>query len=266
VNSFGIYFEGFGISDVVDIAIVAFIVYRFLLIVHGTRALQMLVGLLTVSVLYVFSLRYEMFSLNWLLNNFFDYFFVVLIILFQDEIRTALVAFGETKFFGKQSNVKTNKLIEEISEAVFALSKERTGALVVLENKQGLLNYMETGTKLESRVFSDVIYSIFQDSSPLHDGAIIIADNKIMSAGCFLPLSKNIEVDRHYGTRHRAALGITEVSDSIVIIVSEERGEVTICHNSEFIVIKDPSHMRKAINAIIYRKEINDELPVGEGV
>jgi diadenylate cyclase len=259
VNSFGVYFEGITLSDVIDIIVVSFIVYRFLLIVHGTRALQMLVGLLTVSLLYVFSLRYEMVSLNWLLNNFFDYFFLILIILFQDEIRTALVAFGETKIFGKQNKIKTSRLIEELAEATFALSHEKTGALMVIENQQGLLNFIETGTRLESRIFSDVIYSLFQESSPLHDGALIIKNEKIMSAGCFLPLSKNIEIDRQYGTRHRAALGVSEVSDAVVITVSEERGEVSICYDGKFINANDKILFRKTLNTLLQKDQVDPE-------
>ena len=141
--------------------------------------------------------------------------------------------------------------VEEVVLACTALSREKTGALVVFEKNHGLLNYVQTGTKLDSRIHSDIIYSLFHQSSPLHDGAIILYDNRIQAAGCFLPLSRNVEIDRHYGTRHRAALGITEVSDAVVVIVSEETGRINLCHLGVFYYMEDENMLRKFLRKFL---------------
>ncbi len=145
--------------------------------------------------------------------------------------------------------------------ACSALSRERTGALIVFEKNHGLLNYSSSGTRLDSRIHSDIIYSIFQTKSPLHDGAIIIYNGIIQAAGCFLPLSKNVEIDRHYGTRHRAALGITEVSDAVVVTVSEETGRINICYNGVFHYMENEEQLRKYLRKFLL--EI-DKISAGE--
>lgn len=256
------FISNFTITDLIDIAIVAFIIYRFLLIVQGTRAVQMLLGLAAIATLYWFSLSYELYSLNWILNHFFDYFFVILIILFQDQIRSALVAFGEAKIIGRRKRARYNTQIEEVVTAATALSREKTGALIVFEKNHGLLNYSLTGTKLDCRVHSDIIYSIFQANSPLHDGAVILFHNRIQSAGCFLPLSKNVEIDSHLGTRHRAALGITEVSDAVVLVVSEETGKTHLCYGGQFFFMEDEVALRKNLRQLLVteRSEAPEEM------
>jgi diadenylate cyclase len=256
VNYLSGYFENFTFNDLFDILIVAFIVYRFLLIVQGTRAVQMLVGIAALATLYWGSLSYELYSLNWLLNHFFDYFFVILIILFQEQIRAALVSFGEARIFGKKKGALYDEQIEEVVAACSALSRERTGALIVFEKNHGLLNYSLTGTRLDAKIHSDILYSIFQSNSPLHDGAVIIFANRIQSAGCFLPLSKNVEIDRHLGTRHRAAIGISEVSDAVVIIVSEETGRMSITHDGKFYAMETETELRKNLRKLLLNNEI----------
>lgn len=251
----GTYFESFNFNDLLDILSVAFIVYRFLLIVQGTRAVQMLVGIAALATLYWFSLSYELYSLNWLLNYFFEYFFVIIIILFQDQIRTALVSFGEARWFGRKQGTLYNQQVEEVITACSALSREKTGALIVFEKNHGLLNYSLTGTRLDARVHSDILYSIFQSNSPLHDGAVIIFDNRIQSAGCFLPLSKNVEIDRHLGTRHRAALGVSELSDAVVIIVSEETGKISLTQQGIFYSVDNEEDLRRKIRKMLFTSE-----------
>lgn len=234
-------------SDLLDMGIVSYLIFHFLFTVQGTRAVQMLFGLITMGTLYWVSLSYELYSLNWILNHFFDYFFVILIILFQDQIRNALVSFGDTRIFEKKRKTQYDEQVEEVVEACSVLSSESTGALVIFEKNHGLLNYKLSGTKIDANVHSDLLYSIFQTKSPLHDGAIIISNGKIVSAGCFLPLSKNVEIDKHLGTRHRAAIGISEVSDAIVVIVSEETGKISLCVNGKFIKLKSISELRKKL-------------------
>ena len=247
----GEYFGHFTWNDAVDIILVSFILYRFLAIIQGTRAVQMLGGIGDLFSLYWVSLYFEMYSLNWLLNHFFDYFFVILIILFQDQFKSALASFGETGSWFNKRNTMLATYIEEVVTSCMALSRERTGALIVFEKQHGLLNYSLTGTILESKIHSDIIYSIFQTSSPLHDGAIIIQEDKIKAAGCFLPLSKTVEIDRHLGTRHRAAIGISEVSDAVVIIVSEESGRVNICAAGNILQITDENDLRIQLKSLL---------------
>jgi diadenylate cyclase len=245
LQQLGILLTNFRVIDLLDMVAVAIIIYRFLFIVQGTRAYQMLFGIVALAMLWWVSKSYELYSLSWILQNFFDYLFIILIVLFQDQIRSALVSITSTKFIGKSGRSKFDQQIEEVVAACSALSRERTGALIVFEKNHGLLNYSMSGTRLDSRIHSDIIYSIFQTKSPLHDGAIIIYRGIIQAAGCFLPLSKNVEIDRHYGTRHRAALGITEISDAVVVTVSEETGRINICYNGVFHFMENEENLRK---------------------
>ena len=237
--------------DICDMTIVAFLIYRLMLIVQGTRAVQMLGGLVAVTILYAISYSYELYALNWLLQHFFASFFVLIIVLFQDQIRTALVAFGEARFFDKRKRGRYSYVIEEVVAATSALSKEKTGALIVFERVTGLMNYSATGTKLDAKIHSDVIYSLFQSNSSLHDGAMLLHEDRIVAAGCFLPLSKAIEIDRQYGTRHRAALGITEVSDAVVVVVSEETGRISLCYEGFFYRVEEENDLRKNLRKIL---------------
>jgi len=248
--------------DLLDILAVSFIIYRILLIVQGTRAVQVLMGLGAMAALWWVSNAYELHALSWLLQLFFDYLFILIIVLFQDQIKSALVAFGGTRWIGRARQGNLDQQIEEVVEACMAFARERTGALIVFEKNHGLLNYSLTGTRLDARVHSDVLYALFQTQSPLHDGAVILFDNKIQSAGCFLPLSKTVEIDRHFGTRHRAALGITEVSDAVVVVVSEETGKIHICANGVFYPVDDENSLRKGLRQRLLRFErsLNDPI------
>lgn len=260
MNNFISLFESFTLNDSLDILIVSFILYRFFSIIQGTRSLQVLVGTAFVTSLYWLSLTFELYSLNWLLKSFFDYFFIIIIILFQEQIRLSLAIFGQAKIFGKKKTSYYDDQIEEVVNACSGLSRDKTGALILFERNHGLLNYSTTGTQLDAKIHSDLIYTLFQNSSPLHDGAIIIYNNKIQAAGCFLPLSKNIDLDRHYGTRHRAALGVSEVSDALVVIVSEESGTISICHNGKFHTCIDENDLRKQLRINLYSARLV-ELP-----
>lgn len=251
MQQLGILLTNFRFIDLLDMVAVALIMYRFLIIIQGTRAYQMLFGIVALAILWWVSQFYELYSLSWILQNFFDYLFIILIVLFQDQIRSALVSISSTKILGRNDRSKFDQQIEEVVAACSALSRERTGALIVFEKNHGLLNYSSSGTRLDSRVHSDIIYSIFQTKSPLHDGAVIIYQGSIQAAGCFLPLSKNVEIDRHYGTRHRAALGITEVSDAVVVTVSEETGRINICYDGVFHYMETEEHLRKFLRKFL---------------
>lgn len=255
MQQIGILLANFRFTDLLDILAVGFIIYRFLFIVQGTRAYQMLFGIVALAILWWISLYYELYALSWVLQNFFDYLFIILIVLFQDQIRSALVSISSTRLIGRTGRSNFDQQIEEVVAACSALSRERTGALIVFEKNHGLLNYSSSGTRLDSKIHSDIIYSIFQTKSPLHDGAIIIYNGVIQAAGCFLPLSKNVEIDRHFGTRHRAALGITEVSDAVVVTVSEETGRMNICYGGVFHYMENEEAIRKHLRKFLLEIE-----------
>jgi len=256
-----ILYRQMGIKDLVDIGIVSIILYQVLRIVQGTRALQILLGLVLVLCLYGVGIYYKLYSLNWILNHFFDYFVIIFIILFQDQLRSALANVGTGRRVLGVFNRKRESLeIEEVVEVAGVLSKEKIGALIVFERNHGLDNIVGTGTKIGAEIHSDLIYSIFQSSSPLHDGAIIIQDGKISAAGCFLPLSNNVEIDRHLGTRHRAALGISEISDSIVVTVSEETGKINICLDGTFYLCSNENQLRKYLKHLWSNEKLDEQL------
>ena len=238
--------------DFFDVLIVSYIIYRFLLIVRGTRAVPMLLGLGALASLYWISYSYDMYALNWILTNFFEYFFILVVILFQDEIRVALITFSGTNFFRRKDMSEFEKVVDEVLEASNALKSEKTGAIIVIERDNGLLNYAQTGSILGAKMSSDLIYTIFQKKSPLHDGAIIISQGKIQAVGCLLPLSNNIQIERHYGTRHRAALGISEATDALAIVVSEEKRDLKICFKGEFFYANDEEGLRELIFKLYY--------------
>jgi diadenylate cyclase len=219
-------FSGFRAHDLIDILLVAVVVYRVFMILRGTHAIQMLTGLLFLGVFFLLSSYFELFTINWILRYFFDYLFVIVIVLFQDDLRRALAYVGKSPFVTSKSEEIDRLVVDEIARAALQLAKNRMGGLIVIERETGLKNFIDTGAKLNADVRSELLYSIFIPSSPIHDGAVIIQNGRIAAAGCFLPLTKNPNIDKSYGTRHRAAIGLTEDTDAIVVLVSEEAGAV----------------------------------------
>lgn len=244
----------FKAKDVFDVVVVSFLFYQLLLIIKGTRAAQMLFGIGALLALFWIAVSFRLYALNWILSHFFDSFFIILVILFQDQIRSALARFGAGRqmfSFGKKSIATDLIDLEEVIEACEACSKEQIGALIILEKNQGLMNFIATGTKLDAEIHSDILYALFQSRSALHDGAVILSRGKIAAAGCFLPLSKNVEIERHMGTRHRAAIGLSEVTDAISIVVSEETGRISISHEGKLISCQSANDLRKAIEQLM---------------
>jgi diadenylate cyclase len=211
-------------QDFVDVAVVAFIIYRIFLLIQGTRARQLIVGLIVVLFTFYVSRRLELFTLSWVLNNFIASIVVVIVVIFQDDIRRLLLSLGRNPLFRKITYVEETLLFDEIVNACAIMTAKKTGALVVLEREVGLEEFMEIGVRLDAQVNTELILSIFQPSSPLHDGAVIIREGRIRAAGCILPLTMKEGIGKDFGTRHRAAIGITEVTDAFAIVVSEERG------------------------------------------
>lgn len=218
----------FRLIDLIDILVVSYVVYRVLLLIRGTHAVQMLTGLGVLGLAFIASLRFELFTLNWLLAHFFNSMILIVIVLFQDDLRRALTHVGKNPFFAGARSEEEQSMVDEVARAALRMAKERIGALIVLERETGLKNFIDTGAKIDAKVRSELIYSIFIPTSPIHDGATIIANGRIAAAGCFLPLSKNPNIDKNLGTRHRAAIGLSEETDAIIILVSEEAGQAHI--------------------------------------
>ncbi len=237
--------------DLLDIGIVAFIVYRILLLIKGTRAMQMLTGLGILGIGFFLSSTLELFTSHWLLSYFFDYLILIVIVLFQDDLRRALTHVGKNPFFAGASAEEEREMVDEIARAATRLARERIGALMVIERETGLKNFIDTGSKLDSRVKAELLYSIFVPTSPIHDGAVIVTGGRLAAAGCFLPLSKDPNIDKRYGTRHRAALGLTEDSDAIVVLVSEEAGEAHLVKNGRITTNLTEQELRQSLAALL---------------
>ena len=239
------------LKDIIDMGIVAVLLYQVIMIMKGTRAVQMFIGVLALAILFWIGVSFKLYSLNWILAHFFDSFFIILVILFQDEIRSALANFWAGGGLFNKNKKDFFSEIEEIIQVCTRLSEEKIGGLIVFERVNGLSNYIETGTQIFGEIHSDLIYSLFFPKSPLHDGAIIISKNEITAAGCFLPLSQNNDVDRQFGTRHRAALGISEVSDCVVVTVSEESGNIGVCVDGKYIICAQPKILRERLRYLL---------------
>jgi diadenylate cyclase len=221
--------------DLVDIAVVAFLIYELLLLIRGTRAAQMAVGGGLLLGLFFMSRWMHLETVNWLIRNLAGYVVFAVIVLFQADIRRALTHFGRAPFFrylGRTADAEED-IVEELVVAATTLAARRIGAIIVLEREIGLRNYIEGGIPLDAMVTYDLLASIFQPGSPLHDGAVIVQGDRVAAAACFLPLSVNPRVSRSLGTRHRAALGLTEENDAIAIVVSEETGNISLALDGE---------------------------------
>ena len=243
--------SSFRLIDLLDISLVAFIVYRVLLLIRGTRAMQMLTGLGILGIAFFVSSTGELFTTHWVLSYFFDYLILIVIVLFQDDLRRALTNVGKNPFFSASSAVEEREMVDEIARVAARLAKERMGALIVIERETGLKNFIDTGSKLDARVKTELLYSIFTPTSPIHDGAVIIREGRIAAAGCFLPLSKDPNIDKKYGTRHRAALGLTEDTDAIVVLVSEEAGEAHLAKNGKLTTNLNEQELKQSLIALL---------------
>jgi diadenylate cyclase len=228
-------------QDIADILIVAYVVYRIALLIRGTRTVQMVVGMVVIGFAFIASQVFGLFTLNWLLNNFLGSFIIILVVIFQSDIRRALSRVGTNPFFG--SRPSTAGVAEELAIAVAWLSARRIGALIVIEQEDGLNEFVESGRLIYGRVSPELIENIFMRGSPLHDGAVILKGDQILSAACVLPLSSNPNVSLSLGTRHRAAIGMTEDTDAVVLVVSEEDGTISIAHHGELKRALEPSEV-----------------------
>lgn len=242
--------------DVIDILIVSVLIYEGLKLIRGTRAAQMALGSAVVLVLFWVSRRYPLQTVNWVIRNVFVYVGFAAIVLFQSDIRRALSHLGRAPFFRYLAgNKESDETLEEVLTAAGLLAKGRVGALIVLEREIGLRNYVESGIPLDAAVSYDLLTTIFHPGAPMHDGAVIIQENRVAAAACFLPLTVSPTFDRELGTRHRAAIGVTEESDAIAVVVSEERGEVSLAVDGRIERGLTPERLRARLHELVlYRR------------
>ncbi len=238
-------------QDIIDIVIVAFIIYRVFLLIKGTRAIQLLLGLVIVMFVFAVAKRFELFTLSWIFNSFIGSIVFVIIVIFQDDIRRLLLALGRSPFFRKISYVKETLFLDELANACIVMKKRSMGALIVIEREVGLEEFMEAGVRFDAEVNAELVVSIFQFASPLHDGAMIIREGRIISAGCVLPLTTAEEMDKSFGTRHRAAIGITEVTDAVSIAVSEEKGIISYAHRGDIFTNISADELKKVLKEVL---------------
>lgn len=242
--------------EVADILIVTLFVYRVLLLVRGTRAGQMGIGLAALFATYQAAVWLNLNTLRYLLENVITYLVLIVVVIFQHDIRRALMRVGRHPFF-RPGGAQDTHVIEEVIKSVTALAQKRVGALIVFERDASLDEFVEPGTELDASVTRELLFSIFIPSfqNPMHDGAVIIRDGRVAQAGAFLPLPAGTKLDRMFGTRHRAAIGITEETDAVAIVVSEERGAVSLCHHGNIVRDLDTTSLREALVGLFHRRQ-----------
>ena len=238
----------FGWRDAVEIALVAFVLYRLLLLFRGTRAVQILSGIAVLCVGYGVAWALRLTTITYLLEIVFKYGAFALLIVFQPELRAALAHLGQARVTHLFRRLEEEEVVDEVTDAVERLSRSSTGAIIVVERDVPLGDYVETGTPLNAKVSGDLLTTIFTPYSPLHDGAVIIRGDSIIGASCILPLSQAPIEDRSLGTRHRSALGLAEESDALVVVVSEETGVISLATQARLLRGLTPQGLREALS------------------
>lgn len=240
-------------QDGVDIGIITFLIYRLLQMLRGSRAMQMIVGLAVVLAAYVLSRALGLFTLNWILDNFLGSIILVTIVIFQSDIRRALTQVGTAPLFGSAERMvqRREDVIDEVAQAAVALAGKRVGGLIVLEREVGLNEYMEIGTRLDARVSRELVESVFLPHSPIHDGALVIQKGRVTAVRCLLPLSTNPNLKKTWGTRHRAAIGVTEETDAVAIVISEQEGTVALVVGGNVTESIEGARLRGALRELI---------------
>jgi diadenylate cyclase len=239
-------------QDIFDILIVAFIIYRIMLLIRGTRAVQMLVGIFVVIVVYFAARELEFLTLYWLLGSFLSSIFLIIIIIFQRDIRRVLTQVGQTPF-SKPYEDTVHALVEIVKSSQY-MSHHKIGGLIVIERETGLQDFIESGITLDAEVSKQLLISIFHTSSPLHDGAVVIGNDRILSAACLLPLTKNPYISKQLGTRHRAAIGLSEETDAVIIVISEETQKISLVQHGAMTTDLDENALRSRLDAIFVPK------------
>ncbi|MFB5660436.1 diadenylate cyclase CdaA [Alteribacillus sp. HJP-4] len=221
---------------VVDITLVTYVIYKLITVIRGTRAVQLLKGITVILVVWLLSSLFGLRTLQWIMSQAVTYGLLAIIIIFQPELRRALEQLGRGRIFGRNITPEEEnavKTVEAILKSMKYMAKRRIGALISIENETGMNDYVETGIPMNATITSELLINIFIPNTPLHDGAVIMRNNEIAAAACYLPLSENPFISKELGTRHRAALGISEVTDAMTLIVSEETGSISVTKNGD---------------------------------
>lgn len=250
-----IYMPRLQINDLIEILIIAVLLYVFMVWIQSTRAYTLLRGILVVAVFAIFAWVFQLTTILWISQKIASVALIALVIIFQPELRKALDSLGQRNYifhFFVSNNSQTvikfsDSIINEIIRAVNEMAEVRTGALIVIEQNITLDEYINTGIEMDSLISSQLLVNIFEHNTPLHDGAVIMRGERLVAATCYLPLSENVSISKKYGTRHRAALGISEVSDSFTIIVSEETGRVSYAYMGHLSTGVTPSELREQL-------------------
>ncbi len=236
------------IKNAVDILIVSYLIYRLLLMLKGSKAAQVLVGIFIIFGAYIVSNIFDLTALHWLLNNFISSIVLIIIIVFQQDLKRALAYMGKGYFNkGNAQAGEVRTCVEQVTEAVAELTTTKTGALIVFERNIGIKETIDTGRMLDALATKELLLTIFNTHTPLHDGAVIIKGKRIIAAGCMLPLSQDMQYHPTYGTRHKAAFGLSSETDAVIVIVSEETGKVSIVVDKNITIFEPPETMQPAL-------------------
>lgn len=254
------HISGISIISILDIVLVAILIYQFLVLVRGTRAAPMLVGVATLGLAFYFARLGDLRTLNWLLSTLLPYVVFALIVVFQSEIRHALANLG-SRISLMRSSSSVADVYDDIVLAANLFSQNQTGALIVIEREIGLRTYIESGVSLDARLSYDLLATVFRPSAPLHDGAVIVQRDRIAAAACFLPLSMNPVLSTQLGTRHRAAIGITEETDAVAVIISEETGTISMAVAGSIERELTVERLRERLSALLRRYAPAPTLP-----
>lgn len=261
LNKMNTYRETIDPYDILEILIIAFLVYYILVWMKTTRAWQLMKGLIVICIFLLLAYSMKMTTIIWLAQNLFSFAAVAIIVVMQPELRNALEELGKKNFLPsgvfsdtskREHDHFSEKTVNEIVKACYEMGKVRTGALIVIEKKESLREYERTGIEVDGIVTSQLLINIFEHNTPLHDGAVIIRGNRVVSATCYLPLSVNLGLSKELGTRHRAGVGVSEVTDSVTVIVSEETGRISVAKEGV---------LERNVSAEVLKARLQQELP-----
>lgn len=240
-------------QDILDITVISFVVYKILVFLKGTRTLKILIAIsLLLFVTYFITDFFQLSALNWILSNFISSIFVILVIIFTPEIRRGLMIMGRGAIPKSTKINRQEERLEEILKAINSLSLSRIGALIVFQRDDELKEYMEDATILNAKITKELILSIFHPATPLHDGAVIVKDGQIVAAGCFLPLTTRSDLSKSLGTRHRAAIGITEETDALCVVVSEETGGISLAVDGKITMKLEGVTLERFLSKLLF--------------
>ncbi len=265
LSQVGAQFASLGWMNLIDIAVVAFVLYRLLMLIKGTRAVQLLKGLAVLLIISYLADFFNLITVSWVLQKVWQMLFVALPVVFQPELRRALEQIGRGKLFTKSGLLMTKQVsgqvINEVVRCSQVLSKNRIGALIVFERVTGIQEWIETGIKVDGVVSSEFLINIFVPKAPLHDGAVIVNGDRIAAAGCLLPLSENPSLNKELGTRHRAAIGVTEQSDALALVVSEETGSISVAMDGQIRRNLDEKELQEVLEHELQPRQVATGTP-----